>query len=75
MSRTRHGAGDLIDRAASEFGGLDVLVTNAGGPPSGTFDTTPLDAWEKAFQLSFMSTVYLIHAALPYLRQSHAPRS
>jgi 3-oxoacyl-[acyl-carrier protein] reductase len=61
---------DLIDRAASEFGGLDVLVTNAGGPPSGTFDSTPLDAWEKAFQLSLMSAVHLIHAALPYLRQS-----
>ncbi len=61
---------DLINRAASELGGLDVLVTNAGGPPSGTFDTTPLDAWDKAFKLSLMSTVYLIHAALPYLRQS-----
>ncbi len=61
---------DLINRAASELGGLDVLVTNAGGPLSGTFDTTPLDAWDKAFRLSLMSTVYLIHAALPHLRQS-----
>lgn len=61
---------DLINGAASSLGGLDILVTNAGGPPSGTFDTTPLDAWDKAFKLSLMSTVYLIHAALPHLRQS-----
>jgi 3-oxoacyl-[acyl-carrier protein] reductase len=61
---------DLIDQAASDLGGLDVLVTNAGGPPSGSFDSTPLDAWEKSFHLSLMSSVHLIHAALPYLRQS-----
>jgi 3-oxoacyl-[acyl-carrier protein] reductase len=61
---------DLVGRAAGELGGLDVLVTNAGGPPSGSFDSTPPDAWEKAFQLSFMSAVHLIRAALPHLRQS-----
>jgi 3-oxoacyl-[acyl-carrier protein] reductase len=60
----------LVDRAAGELGGLDVLVTNAGGPPPGTFDSTPPDAWENAFQLSLMSAVHLIRAALPYLRQS-----
>jgi 3-oxoacyl-[acyl-carrier protein] reductase len=63
-------AADLINRAASELGGLDIVITNAGGPPSGTFDSTPPDAWEKAFHLSFLSNVHLIRAALPYLRQS-----
>jgi 3-oxoacyl-[acyl-carrier protein] reductase len=61
---------DLVNRAASDLGGLDVLITNAGGPPAGTFDTTPLEEWENAFQLTLMSAVNLIHAALPYLRQS-----
>ncbi len=60
----------MIELAVSRFGGLDVLVTNAGGPMPGNFASTPLDAWEKAFQLSLLSAVRLIHAALPYLRQS-----
>ncbi|MBI5957558.1 MAG: SDR family NAD(P)-dependent oxidoreductase, partial [Chloroflexi bacterium] len=61
----------LVERAAAELGGLDILVTNAGGPPPGNFDTTAPEAWESAFQLTVMSTVHLIRAALPYLRESH----
>ncbi|NDJ79157.1 MAG: SDR family oxidoreductase [Chloroflexi bacterium] len=60
----------VVQGAVEHFGGLDVLVTNAGGPPAGTFESTPLDAWEEAFQLTVMSAVRLIHAALPHLRQS-----
>ena len=64
------GAEALVSGAVDALGGLDVLVTNAGGPPPGTFDSVPLDAWQRAFELSVMSAVYLIRAALPYLRQS-----
>lgn len=60
----------VVETAATRLGGLDILVTNAGGPPSGSFETTPLAAWETAFQLTLMSAVRLIHAALPHLRQS-----
>jgi 3-oxoacyl-[acyl-carrier protein] reductase len=60
----------LVDFAVEQFGGIDIVVTNAGGPPGGTFDTTPLEAWEQAVELTLMSAVRLIRAALPYLRQS-----
>lgn len=64
----------LVERAASLLGGLDVLVVNAGGPPPGTFQTTPLEGWDAAFQLTLMSAVRLVHAALPHLKRSDQGR-
>ena len=61
----------LVIGVANHFGGLDILITNAGGPPGGTFDTTDLEAWQKAVDLTLMSVVHLVRAALPYLRQSN----
>jgi len=54
------------------LGGLDILVTNSGGPPAGLFETLDEAAWQKAVDLSLMSHVRLIRAALPHLRQSKA---
>jgi len=65
-----HTPAELIDKAAGELGGLDLLVTNAGGPPPGAFESFEDETWNKAIDLSFMSHVRLIRAALPYLRQS-----
>ena len=63
----------LVKAAADAFGGLDLLFTNAGGPPPGAFEEIKEDAWQKAFELSFMSHVRLIRAALPFLRRSKTP--
>ncbi len=63
----------LIESTVQKFGGLDILVTNAGGPPSGTFDNFDLETWQKAVDLTLLSAVRLIKTALPYLRQSSAP--
>jgi 3-oxoacyl-[acyl-carrier protein] reductase len=60
----------LVERTIQSFGGLDLLVTNAGGPPSGKFDSFDDSAWQKAVDISLLSHVRLIKAALPYLRQS-----
>lgn len=62
----------IITEAVEKLGGLDILVTNAGGPPSGAFETFDDMAWQKAIELSLMSHVRLIRAALPFLRQSRA---
>lgn len=64
----------LVDAAATAMGGLDILVSNAGGPPPGTFLATELEAWDKGYQLTLMSFVRLVKAALPYLDQSDQAR-
>ncbi|MBD2494496.1 SDR family oxidoreductase [Nostoc sp. FACHB-280] len=63
----------VINATVEKFGGLDILVTNAGGPPPGTFDDTDITAWENAINLNLLSAVQLVKSALPYLRQSTAP--
>jgi 3-oxoacyl-[acyl-carrier protein] reductase len=60
----------LVAAAVSKLGGLDILVVNAGGPPPGTFQTTPLESWDTAYQLTLMSAVRLVNASLPHLKQS-----
>ena len=59
-----------VEAAAARLGGLDILVCNAGGPPPGTFESTPVDAWEVGYNLTLMSTVRLTKAALPLLKES-----
>jgi 3-oxoacyl-[acyl-carrier protein] reductase len=55
------------------LGGLDLLVVNSGGPPSGEFaDITDL-AWAEAVEGVLLSAVRLIRAALPTLRESEVP--
>ena len=63
----------LLGAATAALGGLDLLFTNAGGPPPGSFEAIDEDAWAHAVDLSFMSHVRLIRAALPHLRQSACP--
>ena len=60
----------LVEVAVANLGGLDILVVNAGGPPPGTFQTTPLEAWDLAYQLTLKSAVRLVHASLPHLKRS-----
>ncbi|WP_427157636.1 SDR family oxidoreductase [Aliinostoc sp. HNIBRCY26] len=63
----------VINATVEKFGGLDILVTNAGGPPAGTFADTDLGMWEAAVNLMLLSAVRLIKCALPYLKQSANP--
>jgi NAD(P)-dependent dehydrogenase (short-subunit alcohol dehydrogenase family) len=60
----------LVGRTVDGFGGLDHLVTSAGGPPSGPFLDTTDDDWQAAFDLLVMSVVRLVREAAPHLRES-----
>ncbi|HVL47846.1 MAG TPA: SDR family oxidoreductase [Candidatus Thermoplasmatota archaeon] len=60
----------FVETAASRFGGLDVLVTNSGGPPAGRFVDFKDEDWQRAFDLVVMSQVRAVRAALPHLARS-----
>ena len=57
-----------LQQAAEALGGLNILVTNAGGPPSGFVEDFDADAWRDALELNLMSTINLSRHALPFLR-------
>jgi 3-oxoacyl-[acyl-carrier protein] reductase len=64
--------GKLVKQTTEAFGALDILITNAGGPPPGSIDSLDEAAWQKGVDLCLMLHVRLIKAALPYLRKSNA---
>lgn len=58
----------FVNAAAADLRGLDILVVNAGGPPPGAFEKLPDEAWLAAHELTLMSAVRAIRAALPHFR-------
>jgi 3-oxoacyl-[acyl-carrier protein] reductase len=58
----------VLKSTIDTYGGIDVLVLNAGGPPPGVFDNLSEEQWYGAFELTMMSAVRLIKGALPSMR-------
>ncbi|HEV8628030.1 MAG TPA: SDR family oxidoreductase [Acidimicrobiia bacterium] len=65
---TPEGARQFVVDARQALGGLDVLVTNAGGPPAGNFETTPLESYGPALALNLLSVVAMCQEAVPGMR-------
>ncbi|HEX8682114.1 MAG TPA: SDR family oxidoreductase [Ardenticatenaceae bacterium] len=59
-----------IATTVERWGGLHILVANAGGPPGGRFDDVNDEMWRRGWELNFLSTVRLIRAALPHMRRA-----
>jgi 3-oxoacyl-[acyl-carrier protein] reductase len=64
----------LMETAVSALGGLDVLVTNTGGPPSARFESLSDDDWRTAVDSMLMSVVWLSRAAIPEMRRAGGGR-
>ncbi len=65
---TPEGATGFVAAADEALGGVDILVCNAGGPPAGTFASTPFPAYRDALDLNLLSTVAMCEAAVPAMQ-------
>ncbi len=61
-----------IDSTVNMWGTIDALLINAGGPAAGLIRDVTDDQWRTAFELTLMSAVRMIRAALPYMSAGSA---
>ena len=66
---TPDGIATAWERARDRFGRVDVLVTNAGGPPAGPFEAHDWDGWQQAVNLTLRSAVELTRLVLPGMKE------
>jgi 3-oxoacyl-[acyl-carrier protein] reductase len=66
---TLEGVTRIAAEAKRLLGRVDVLVTNAGGPPAGAFETHTWETWQRAVDLTLRSVVELTRAVLPGMRE------
>jgi 3-oxoacyl-[acyl-carrier protein] reductase len=59
----------MVAAVHDRFGSVDILVCNAGGPPSTSFRDAPPETWQAAVELNLLSTIRLCHAAVPLMHK------
>jgi len=59
----------FVEKVAARFGGVDICVTNAGGPPAKGFLAASNDEWQRALELNFLSTVYFAQEVIPHMQK------
>ena len=58
-----------VREAIAHFGRVEILVTNAGGPPSGSFESLTAGMWQDAVDLTLMSVVNLTAEVIPGMKE------
>ncbi len=66
---TADGATAFVNEATAALGGIDILVANGGGPPTGTFATTELDAYRAAFESNALASIAMCRVAIPGMQE------
>src|SRR5207302_11051604 len=64
----------FVRQVAERFGGVDVCLANAGGPPAKNFLSIGIDEWRKNIELIFLSAVNLAKAVIPDMQKNGGGR-
>src|SRR5579863_640276 len=62
------GVHRFVEAVVAKFGGVDICVTNAGGPPAKGFLAASIEEWRKAVDTNFLSTVYFAREVIPQMQ-------
>lgn len=66
MAQVEQGVASI----ASQLGGIDILINNAGVGDFGSFEDMPVETWEKVMKVNLFGVYYVTKATLPYLKQN-----
>ena len=66
MAQVEQGVASI----ASQLGGIDILINNAGIGDFGSFEDMPVETWEKVMKVNLFGVYYVAKATLPYLKQN-----
>jgi 3-oxoacyl-[acyl-carrier protein] reductase len=67
-------AENLVNQVAKQFGHIDILINNAGGPPFNLFENFDDEEWQKAFELNLLSFARLSRLVLPHMQKTGSGR-
>jgi len=63
------GGRAFVEAAIAELGQVDILVTNAGGPPPGRFVDTDLEGYQSALDMNLLSMIEMCRVAIPAMQE------
>jgi 3-oxoacyl-[acyl-carrier protein] reductase len=59
----------LIQKTLQEFGKIDILIHNAGGPPSGSIDKILIEDWSNSIDLNLLSFIKITNLVIPIMKE------
>ncbi len=72
--RHEYQLNNLVEKTLNEFGKIDILVHNAGGPPSGTIENITKEDWKNSIDLNLLSIVRITDLIIPIMRKQKSGR-
>ncbi len=60
----------VVAETIGKYSRVDILINNAGGPPTGGFLDFSIDEWQKAVELNLFSAITFSNEVIPYMQKN-----